>query len=201
MTGWHVLIPLKPAAIGKSRMPEEHRAAWVRALAVDTILAARAATRVAAVWVITADAELADILPADVRVVAEDAPGGIDRALAVAASQVGAEHPRASLPGDLGALRAAELDAALAAAEKVARGVVADADGTGTTLVTASAGIAWRTAYGQGSFAAHVALGCEKLEVPAGSGLRADIDTWSDAARVGERLGPRSRALFPVVAS
>ena len=72
--------------------------------------------------------------------------------------------PRAALLGDLPALRPADLAAALEAAASVDRGVVADAEGTGSTLVTARAGVAWASAFGDGSFARHVALGCAPLD-------------------------------------
>lgn len=108
--------------------------------------------------------------------------------------------PRAALLGDLPALRPDDLAAGLAAASAVERGVVADAEGTGSTLVTARAGLEWSSAFGEGSFARHVALGCAEVEVAADSTLRRDVDTaahLSDADALG--LGPRTRALLAAV--
>jgi 2-phospho-L-lactate guanylyltransferase len=75
--------------------------------------------------------------------------------------------------------------------------VVPDAEGTGSTLVTARPGVAWAAAFGAGSFARHTALGCAPLPVPAASTLRRDVDTaeqLADAAALG--LGPRTTALL-----
>ncbi len=105
--------------------------------------------------------------------------------------------PRAALLGDLPALRPADLAAALTAAAAVDRGVVPDAEGTGTTLVTARRGIPLRTSFGDGSYARHVELGCAPLEVEGTSSLRRDVDTAAQldaAAALG--LGPRTAALL-----
>ena len=75
--------------------------------------------------------------------------------------------------------------------------MVADAEGTGSTLVTAGAGVSWASAFGEGSFAAHVALGFAALPVPEDSSLRRDVDTaeqLAQAATLG--LGRRTAALL-----
>jgi 2-phospho-L-lactate guanylyltransferase len=105
--------------------------------------------------------------------------------------------PRAALLGDLPALRPADLAAALVAAASVNRGVVADAEGTGSTLVTAGAGVDWASSFGDGSFARHVALGCVPLDVADGSTLRRDVDTARQLeAAVLLGLGPRTTRLL-----
>jgi 2-phospho-L-lactate guanylyltransferase len=65
---------------------------------------------------------------------------------------------------------------------------VPDQEGTGSTLVTARAGVAWETAFGDGSFARHVELGCTPLEVADGSTLRRDVDTV-EQLRAAAELG------------
>jgi 2-phospho-L-lactate/phosphoenolpyruvate guanylyltransferase len=196
--GWTVVVPVKPAAIGKSRLAGAaggvDRASLARAIALDTIAAAARVTRVV---VVTDDADVA----AGARgigavVVAEGEARGLDAAVATGIGASGG-GPRAALLGDLPALRSAGLAEALSRAAAHERAVVADAEGTGSTLVTARAGVAWASSFGDGSFARHLGLGCTPLDLPADSTLRRDVDTAGqlDAARrLG--LGPRTTALL-----
>jgi 2-phospho-L-lactate guanylyltransferase len=191
-TAWTVVIPIKHTDHGKSRLsvPGVGRTALARAIALDTIAAAAGAARVVVVTSDQAVAELARAL--DVRVV-PDPGGGIDAAVAAGIPDAGF---RAALLGDLPALRTADLDAALHEAESTSRAVVADAEGTGSTLVTASAGVPWASAFGAGSLARHVALGCVRLAIPDAPTLRRDVDTVEQleaAAALG--LGPRTSAV------
>lgn len=194
--GWVVVVPLKPAAVGKSRLRDVDEQ-LVRAIGLDTVAAASAAASVARVIVVTSDAATAAAaasLPG-VEVLPEPDPSGLNAAIAAGAGSA-PDAPRAALLGDLPALRPGDLDAALAAAASVDRGVVPDAEGTGSTLVTSRAGIAWQSAFGPDSLARHTALGCAVLPVPAASTLRRDVDTaeqLADAATLG--LGPRTAAL------
>lgn len=200
-SGWAVIVPVKPAAIGKSRLdvPAVDRVTLARAIAMDTIAAAAACPSVAQVFVVTDEGALVALafdIPG-LRFVPEGDAQGIDAAVALGAKAAAERMPRAALLGDLPALRPADLDAALAAASAVDRGVVADAEGTGTTLVTARSGIPLRTSFGDGSFARHVELGCVPLEVEAGSSLRRDVDTSGQldaAAALG--VGPRTAAVL-----
>ncbi|GAA5031849.1 2-phospho-L-lactate guanylyltransferase [Microbacterium fluvii] len=233
---WIVVVPVKPAAAGKSRLeaPGVDRVALARAIALDTIAAAAACAEVGQVVVVTDDGMLAlgaagipglrfepetpasaapptgDSAPSPV---APPEPGSSrphDAALAVlaaggsrldAAVAIGAAvadgRPTAALLGDLPALRPEDLAQALEAAASVDRAVVADAEGTGSTLVTAGAGVPWASSFGDGSLARHVALGCAPLDVPADSTLRRDVDTADqlEAARA-LGLGPRTSALL-----
>ena len=93
------------------------------------------------------------------------------------------------LLGDLPALRAAELDAALDAAALHDRAFVPDAERTGTVLITARAGISHVPAFGPDSAARHARTGYTRLEVPPDSGLRCDVDTLDSLARLGARVG------------
>ena len=170
-----------------------------RAIALDTIAAAASCPAVAQVYVVTDDGALVSLafdIPG-LRFVSEGEARGIDAAVALGADAADERMPRAALLGDLPALRPEDLDAALAAASAVDRGVVADAEGTGTTLVTAGAGIPLAdSSFGDGSFARHVGLGCVPLEIDAASTLRRDVDTADQldaAAALG--LGPRTAAV------
>ncbi len=199
--GWVVIVPVKPATVGKSRLADAavDRAALARAIALDTIAAAAGATRVARVVVVTDDEELiraASGLPR-ITTVPETEAAGLDAAIALGAAAAGQGTPRAALLGDLPALRPADLDAALTAAGSVERGLVPDAEGTGSTLVTARAGAVWTTAFGEDSAARHRLLGCTDLDVPEDSTLRRDVDTPAQLAEAESLgLGPRTAALL-----
>jgi len=194
-TGWTVVIPVKPAAQGKSRLTGAgDRVALARAIALDTI---EAACAVCAVIVVTADSEVAAaarLLGAIV--VEETAPAGLNAAIAAGVDAAGPGH-RAAMLGDLPALRPADLADALRRAAAFERTVVADAEGTGSTLVTARADVPWAAAFGDGSFARHLALGAVALD--AAPSLRRDVDTPDQlgaAALLG--LGPRTAALVAI---
>lgn len=198
-----MVVPVKPSARAKSRLDVEGvgRADLARAIALDTLTAASVCELVAQVVVVTDDATLAReaaMIPA-LRFVPEGEAGGLDAAVAVGVAAIDPDGrmPRAALLGDLPALRPDDLAEALRAAASVDRAVVPDAEGTGSTLVTARAGVAWETSFGDGSFARHVALGCEALPIADASTLRRDVDTAAQltaAAALG--LGPRTAALL-----
>ncbi|WP_106815252.1 2-phospho-L-lactate guanylyltransferase [Microbacterium timonense] len=200
---WVVVVPVKPSARAKSRLdvPGVGRADLARAIALDTLAAATACDLVAQVVVVTDDAALAReaaLIPA-LRFVPEGEAGGLDAAVAagVAAVDPTGRMPRAALLGDLPALRPGDLADALRAAASVDRAVVADAEGTGSTLVTAGPGVAWRSSFGDRSFARHLALGCVGLEIPDASTLRRDVDTADQLDAAGALgLGPRTGALL-----
>ena len=179
-TRWAILIPVKPAAVGKTRLAvaSAHRTRLARAIALDTIAAAAACEAVACVVVVTNDGGLV-IDAADIPgllFVAEGETRGLDDAVAEGMKTVEG-MPRAALLGDLPALRPEDLAVALQDAASIDRAVVSDAQGTGSTLVTARAGVKWTSAFGDGSFARHVGMGCVALDVTPGSTLRHDVDT------------------------
>lgn len=181
--GWHVVVPLKSADVGKSRLGIDADA--VRALGVATVLAAAAARRVAEVVVVTADARVAELLSGvpRVRVVHETAARGLRAAIAKGLASIPSGRPRAVLLGDVPALRAADLSVVLAAAGRHPRSYVVDAAGTGTTLVTARPGATWLAAFGRASASRHRALGLHRLPVSIASSVRHDVDTPHQLAR------------------
>lgn len=203
--GWSVVVPVKPADRGKTRLlgVGADRAALARAIALDTIAAAAAASRVARVIVVTSDADVAAVAGAlaGVQTVAEGESAGLDAAIALGIGEAGA-GPHAALLGDLPALRPGDLDAALALAGTVERGLVRDAEGTGSTLVTARAGAVWLSAFGEGSAERHLLLGCVDLGVDTASPLRRDVDTAEQlAAASALGLGPRTAAALAAAAA
>jgi 2-phospho-L-lactate/phosphoenolpyruvate guanylyltransferase len=185
---WTVIVPVKPAAIGKSRLGLGP--ALARAIALDTIDAVLAADRVGRVLVVTADRSLETAA----EIVAERTPRGLSAAIASGLRAAG-DGPRAVLLGDLPALRPADLDEALHRAAAVPSAFVADREGTGTTLVTAAEGIELRQAFGPDSAARHRHLALAELVLPAGSTVPLDVDTREQLAAT-PGLGARTAAVL-----
>jgi 2-phospho-L-lactate guanylyltransferase len=128
---------------------------------------------------------------------------GLNAALAHAATAARERWPGcgvAAMSADLAALRPAELRDALLAAPPRGRGVVADATGSGTVLLTAAPVAPLRPQFGPRSHAAHVGAGAVDLTVTLGSavsGLRQDVDTLRDltaARRLG--VGPATAGVL-----
>lgn len=201
---WSVVVPVKAAALGKTRLAghlaDDDRVALVRAMAADTLRAAAAAPGVAGLLVVTTDAEVARdaraIGTVPVHVEPDPDTGGLGGAVAAGLLRARRLDPRggvAVLLGDLPALRPGDLGDALAAAGLHPRAVVVDAKGSGTTLLTAAPGAEPRPRFGGGSARAHTAEGHVRLDVPLGSSVRQDVDVVADlaaAARLG--VGPRT---------
>jgi 2-phospho-L-lactate guanylyltransferase len=202
-----VVVPAKRLAVAKTRLrpltaagPDSH-AAWVLALLADTVAAAAGTPGVAQVVVVTDDPDAAAVVrELGARTVPDEPDRGLNPALVHGALAAGTGAV-AALSSDLPALRAAELADALAAAAGTGpRCFVADAGGTGTTLLTA-VGTALDPRFGRGSAQAHRAGGAVEL-TGAWPGLRRDVDTAEDlhaAAVLG--LGPRSAGLVARLAA
>lgn len=189
-----LVIPVRGGDRGKSRLDVEQarRSALAAAFALDTVAAARSASLVGELVVVGALTEPVD----GVRVVAD--PGdGLLAAVAAGLAALPAGAPSAVLLGDLPALRPVELDDALTAAARHERAFVPDAEGSGTALIVARAGVPHAPGFGADSAARHRAAGYVELSLPAGSGLRRDVDTLEQLrAAASLALGPRTRALL-----
>jgi 2-phospho-L-lactate/phosphoenolpyruvate guanylyltransferase len=195
---WSIVVPAKLLAVAKTRLrpltgalADAAHDELVLALLADTVAAAVACPSVAEVVVVTDDPDAADVVRRFGARTVSDEPGrGLNPALEHGAR--GASCPAvAALSSDLPALRAAELDAALRAAEAAPRCFVPDAHGTGTTLLTAS-GTALRPRFGAGSAGAHRDGGALPL-IGDWPGLVRDVDTPADlweACALG--TGPRT---------
>jgi 2-phospho-L-lactate guanylyltransferase len=195
-----LVVPVKRLAAAKSRLrgaadggvgdPTAH-ARLALALTLDTVAAARAATRVRSVLVVTADRSVAATLGAAGVEVVDDPLVGLNAAYERGAGLLRARDPDVAvgaLQADLPALRPAELDAAVAAALAVGkRAFTADAEGTGTTFLLAAAGVELEPRFGGGSAARHAASGAVPLDGWWPS-LRRDVDTSADLA-AARRLG------------
>jgi 2-phospho-L-lactate guanylyltransferase len=92
----------------------------------------------------------------------------------------------------LPALRSRTLELALDAALAHERAFVPDADGTGTTLVTARAGSGFVHRFGPGSARAHRSSRLVELQLPVTSTLRRDVDLEEHLQQLAGRLGPRT---------
>lgn len=194
---WVLVLPVKNAQRAKSRLAgvEGFGPDLARAIALDTIEAAVVCEAVARVVVVTDDDVVAASVPKAVEVVRDPHAAGPDAAIRLAMASIPDRMPRAALLADLPALRPGDLTDALAAGAGVDRGVVADAEGAGSTLVTARPGVPWASAFGADSYGRHVALGCVALPVADASTVRRDVDTpdhLDRAARAG--LGSHTSA-------
>ncbi len=199
-TEWVVVIPVKGTAGAKSRFGNGDNSALALAIALDTVDAALATPGVTGVLVVTSEGASAAFDETEALVLIEDEPAGLTAAIALgietAAEMSAPGRGIAVLLGDLPALLPEELAAALGAAAKFDRAMVPDADGSGTTLVTAADGAAHSTAFGVGSAAQHRAAGYVELDIPVSSGLRNDVDTLSSLRELGGRLGAHAAAIF-----
>jgi 2-phospho-L-lactate guanylyltransferase len=194
---WSVVVPAKRLSVAKTRLrplttgDRESHDALVLALLADTVAAALACPAVGQVLVVTDDPGAAgEVTRLGAGIVPDEPDSGLNPALEHGAVAAGGAAV-AALSSDLPALRPEELAAALGAAEHAPRCFVADAHGTGTTLLTAF-GTELRPAFGAGSAAAHRAGGAVQL-TGDWPGLVRDVDTEADlaeAVRLG--VGPRT---------
>jgi 2-phospho-L-lactate guanylyltransferase len=199
MQSWSVVVPAKRLATAKTRLrpltgggPAHDD--LVLALLADTVTAALSCAAVGEVVVVTDEpAARAVVEGLGARTVADEPDRGLNPALDHGARSAGSARV-AALSSDLPALRPEELADALRAAGEVPRAFVADAHGTGTTLLTA-AGTDLRPHFGPASARAHADDGAVPL---SGSwpGLLRDVDTEADLrAALVLGAGPRTTAL------
>lgn len=196
---WSLVVPVKLLAEAKTRLAAvagAHRRDLALAFAVDTIGAAVASPRVAAVVVVTDDPTARPALAEVGAVVVSDAPrAGLNAALAHGASVAGRLLPGAgvgALAADLPALRPAELTRALDAAATHPVSFVADATGSGTTLLVAAPGASFAPMFGPDSRTRHSRVGFRELRLPDIASVRRDVDTEADL-RDAQRIGVGSR--------
>lgn len=182
-----VIIPVKPPAVGKSRlaMSDDRRSALATSFALDTIDAAVAADQVIGVLVVTDDHRFA--LRAQSRgcdVIPDGVSGDLNASLVQAAHEAQRRWPGtriAVLCADVPALTPAELDEALLGMSPGSTAFVRDADGSGTTLYAAPDVAAFEPAFGRGSAQAHLDSGAAEV-LGALPRLRRDVDDRSDLA-------------------
>ena len=209
---WHLVIPVKDAAVGKSRLARAlagvefgagvgsaHRAdreTIGRALARDTLRAACLTVGPARVVLVTAD----EVIAAEFRdhgvTTVRDAGVGLNAAVTLGLARTPPGGRVAVLLGDLPALTPADLGHALEAASAHGQSFVPDADGSGTVLRASSGGPVghFTPRFGPGSAARHAADGAARLEVDLPR-LRTDVDDLRSLVRVlGLGAGPSTTA-------
>lgn len=194
-----VVVPAKSPAVAKSRLGglgDAVRRELAIAFAADTVEAALACDRVASVLVVTDDHELArELTSCGAMVIPDAATDDLNTSLVQGAAELLRRRPGlrvAAVCADLPALRRDELSRALDAAPEDAMGFVADAEGVGTTLVTAPDLSTFRPRFGAGSRAEHLAWGAVEIDLDDLASLRRDVDTPDDLAEV-LRTGAGSR--------
>jgi 2-phospho-L-lactate guanylyltransferase len=221
---WQVLVPIRPAAVGKSRLREFSRddaahAELVRAIQYDALEAlvtaqamAQAMTRaqpapepagleISVIHVVSGPG-LPD-LPAGVELLL-DRGQGLNAALRAAAAQVGATsssagHGLLAVVGDLPSLRPADVLAVLSEASRHRRSFVPDVSGLGTTMLAVAGlgpdGPELDPRFGPDSASRHRASGAVALD--AADSARADVDTVADLARCAALgVGPRTAGVL-----
>jgi 2-phospho-L-lactate guanylyltransferase len=201
-----LVVPVKPPTVGKSRLTgfdDSQRRALAQAFALDTV-AVCLESGAAGVLVTTDDAEFSARCAA---LGCATIPDGDTNDLNSALSQAAAEARRrwpdsapVALCADLPALQAVDLVAALGRIPAGTLAFVADVDGTGTTLYTASYA-AFDPRFGIGSRAAHLAAGAIEIdgELPT---LRRDVDDVDGLrAAIALGVGPETGQLAHLVAA
>lgn len=196
-----VLVPVKPPAVGKSRLvglPDDLRRELAVAFALDTVSACLATSGVDAVLAVTDDAAFSQRLAAlGCEAVPDGVAGDLNACLRLAAAEAARRWPRLSpvaVCADLPALRPGDLGSALGALPARAASFVADAAGTGTTMYAASVD-AFDPRFGPGSRVAHLEAGAVAVEGELAS-LRQDVDDLDDLHRVLRLgVGPHTTAL------
>lgn len=184
---WTVIVPVKATSRGKSRIAVDpvQRQRVAAALATDTVTAAAEARSVCEVVVVADDHDDGAIFSAipGVRVRLTDASS---LNAAIVDGTTGISGLVAVLPGDLPGLTGQELDAVLALVGSAGHPVVvvADRQGTGTTLLAAVDPARLRPLYGPDSYRRHLAAGAHGLELPDDSWIRRDVDTVADLAQI-----------------
>lgn len=203
---WGVVVPVKRLAVAKTRLGaygDALRESLALAFACDVVAAAQDCALVVAVLVVTDDPRARAALSAQgARVVPDDPDAGLNPALDHGADLLRAGEGAlavATVSSDLPSLRPTDLAAALLTVPAGARGFVADAAGSGTTLLAAGAGARLAPSYGPGSAQRHADSGALRLR--GTDALRRDVDTPDDlqaAVRLG--VGPHTQALLAQLA-
>jgi len=201
MQQYVVVVPVKPPAFGKSRLQglsDALRRDLAEAFALDTAAACLSTTGVAKVLVVTDDAAFAARFAAlGCTSVPDGDSSGLNPTLRQAAQEARRRWPDlvpAALLADLPALRAVDLEQALASLVPGRASFVADADGTGSTLYTAPYD-EFDPSFGPDSAHAHLVAGAHAV-LGGLTSLRRDVDDLDDlraAQAIG--LGPETDKL------
>jgi 2-phospho-L-lactate guanylyltransferase len=196
-----VLVPVKPPAVGKSRLvglADETRRELAAAFALDTVSACLSTPRVAAVMAVTDDARFARRLAdAGCAVLPDGHSGDLNATLRLAAAEAERRWPDllpVALCADLPALTSSDLAGALSQLSGGGPWFVADAVGSGTTMYAAPLAV-FDPRFGPGSHRAHLDAGATEVSGALPT-LRQDVDDRDDLVRAQQLgLGPHTSAL------
>lgn len=196
---WQLIVPIKHAEAAKSRLvppPPLSRQELARAMAADTLEAVCAALPPARVLVVTSDPSATAGAQSLGAPVLTDPGSGLNAALRAGAAwwRDRTDGPLGVLLGDLPALRPTDLLAALEACATHPRAVVPDREGSGTVLLTVTAG-ELEPRFGAGSAARHgLDASVLALDLPR---LRTDVDDVTSLAEVaGLGVGRHTAAVL-----
>ncbi len=192
---WVVVVPVKPFARAKSRLGpdiDSRRAALARAFAADTVAAVRAVQAVRLVVVVTGDRAAREALRGPgIHLLGEPTPAGLNAAASTGIAWVRRHHPDAAVAvvtADLPALRAEDAATVLRLAAEHPRAVVADREGTGSTVLTAWPGEPLQPLFGPDSMQRHRRDGAVRLHESELVRAARDVDTATQLAEA-VRLG------------
>jgi 2-phospho-L-lactate guanylyltransferase len=192
-----VLVPVKPPAVGKSRLAGLDGGAARRRLAEsfaqDTVLACLRASTVGQVLVVTDDAQFSYVLSAlGCTAIPDGVAGDLNGTLRQAAAEARRRWPDlvpVAVCADLPALRAEDLDEVLDGITTERPSFVPDAAGVGTTMYVADHDD-FDPHFGPGSRAAHLEAGAREL-ITSPASVRRDVDDPADLAEaVALGVGP-----------
>jgi 2-phospho-L-lactate guanylyltransferase len=191
--GYVCVVPVKPPAVGKSRLvgpSDDARRGLAAAFALDTVTACLETQGVVAVLAVTDDAPFSRRLAAaGCAVIPDGLVGDLNGCLRLAAAEAQRRWPHAcpvAVCADLPALRSEDLRTALDSVPDGGSAFVSDASGVGTTMYVAAYDD-FDPRFGPGSRAAHLAAGA--VEIPGDlTSLRRDVDD-ADDLRVALELG------------
>ncbi len=194
-TPWVAVVPVKALAAAKSRLDagsDDRRRSLAMAFAVDTVSALRSVPRIRWLVVVCGDPLLeAAVTAPRVEVLPEPPGGGLNEAARAGVAEAVARHPTAGVlvvPADLPSLRAVDVALLLDRAALLPRTVLADREGSGSTVLTGLPGTPPRPRFGPGSLARHLCDGAVPLD-PAGLDRASrDVDTDRHLTEV-RRLG------------
>ncbi|TFB47560.1 2-phospho-L-lactate guanylyltransferase [Cryobacterium tagatosivorans] len=187
---WVAVVPVKGTPEAKSRLGDlPDRGGLADAFALDTVAALLESPLIREVFVVTADGALATRLAGLGAVIVpelrRDPTDPLNAAIRQGVDAARAARPEcgiAVLTGDLPALTASDVQAALGLAAEHPLSMVADEEGTGTTALLALGGVPFSPRFGVGSRAAHQAAGHVPLGLPPTASIRRDVDTVDNLA-------------------
>jgi 2-phospho-L-lactate guanylyltransferase len=206
VVSWSAVLPVKRLDRAKTRLdvPGLSRADLALAMALDTAAALLSCAEVSRLVAVTDDPRAAAAMSDLGALVVPDVPDrGLNDALRHGAAQIRLLDPGSgivTMASDLPAAHGEDIAVVLRAAAEVPVAFLADARGSGTTLLTAGPDAVFEPRFGTDSRERHRSAGAQEL-AHAVPGLRRDVDTLADlrsALRLG--CGPQTTALCVTVA-